>query len=161
MKRFLLVLMLLIPMALSACGKDPDTADLERYVQTDLFQIRTNLRAGRDQYDSSRSKNDLTRANLIRTKVIYQYEKYLNGLKAIQNETAFVDRLHEEGIQRVTEAITALDSYGKALVNRDSHLMLRTRMDAEAAIDKIEKWQRKVWEEAQVRNISIPSDNVR
>lgn len=161
MKRFLLVLMLLIPMALSACGKDAETADLERYVQTDLFQIRTNLRAGRDQYDSSRSKNDLTRAGLIRTKVIYQYDKYLKGLQAIKNETAYVDTLHEEGIRLVSEAITALDTYGKALLNRDSHLMLRARMDAEAAIDKIEKWQQKVWEEAQVRNITIPSDNVR
>ena len=160
MKR-LLILGLSLLMLLSACGKDPETADLENYVQGSLFNIRTNLRAANSQYELSRSKNELARADIIRTKVLYQYERYLQGLKDIKTDTAFVERLNETGVERATEAVKALDDYRKAMLKRDSHLTMRARSDAENAMNKVEKWQRDVWETARAKNIEVPADNVR
>jgi len=160
-KRLLLVLGLILFPLLTACSQDPETRDLKNYVQVELFNIRTNLRAARDQYESSRSKNDLARSNIIRTKVLYQYERYLKGLQAIKTDTAYVEELNAEGIKLVSEAMSNLDDLGRAMLQRDAHLTTRARMDAEAAIDKVEKWQARIWEDARARKIDIPSDNVR
>lgn len=162
MKRLMTLLIMSFVVVLSACkGKDPETADLEKYVQGPLFNIRTNLRAASSQYESTRSKNELARANIIKTKVLYQYDKYLKGLEAIQTETAFVERMNEEGINSVKKAMAALEEYRRAMLKRDSHLTMRASMDAEAAMDKVEKWQSEVWETARARKIDVPSDIVR
>ncbi len=160
MKR-LLILGLSLLLVLSGCSKDPETADLENYVQGSLFNIRTNLRAANSQYELTRSKNELARADIIRTKVLYQYERYLQGLKEIKTETAYVERMNETGIERATKAVEALDNYRKAMLKRDSHLTIRARSDAENAMNNVEKWQREIWETAHAKNIDVPADNVR
>lgn len=160
MKR-LLILGLSLMLVLSACNKDPEIADLENYVQGSLFNIRTNLRAATSQYDLTRSKNELARADIIRTKVLYQYERYLQGLKDIKTETAYVERINDTGIERASKAVIELDNYRKAMLKRDSHLTMRARSDAENAMKQVEKWQEDVWETARARNIQVPTDNVR
>lgn len=161
MKRLLLVLMLLMLPALSACGSDPETKDLERYVRVDLFNLRTNFRASKSNYEKTRSKNELASANLLRTKVMSQLSRYHKGLKEIKTETAFVERINDKGIERVGEALEKIDDYGKVMLKRNANMTMRARSDADYALNKVEDWRKEVWEEARARGIKIPEDNVR
>lgn len=162
LKRFASTLLALTLLAsLGACKGDPETEELAKYVQKDLFAIRTYARAANDQYKATLSKNELATSTQLRTKVIPQYNKYIEKLKGIDASTGFVDRLNEEGIQSVTEAVKQLDNYRRVMMKRDSHLTMRARMDAEMAMQKIEQWQNKVAEEARARQITLPGDKVR
>lgn len=158
MKRLIIILGLIMMPLLVGCKKNPETEDLKNYVQVQLFPIRTNLRAATTQYEKSTSKNELARSGIIRTKVLYQLRKYRDGLKEIKTKTGFTERLNEEGIEHVTALIDALEVYRKAMLKRDAHLTMRSRMDVESSLDKLKKWQEKVWETAEARNISVPAD---
>ncbi len=141
-----------------SCGGDPETNDLKRYVTSDLYNIRTHLRAATHQYESSMSKNEKARADLIRTKVVYQYDKYLQGLAAIKTDTAMVDALNEEGIESVESTISNLEKYRKIALRGNAHQTLRARTDAENAMKSVKRWQKRVWEAARARDISVPED---
>lgn len=158
MKRLIIILGLILIPLLVSCKKDPETEDFKNYVQSQLFPIRTNLRAATTQYEKSTSKNELARSGIIRTKVLYQYRKYLDGLKAIKTKTGYTEHLNEEGIEKVTAVIDALEVYRKAMLKRDAHLTMRSRMDVETSMDKVKKWQEEIWENAKARQISVPAD---
>lgn len=160
MKRLLLVLMMLF-IPLTACGSDPEKEDLEQYVQVDLFNLRTNLRASKSNYDKTRSLNELASTKLLRTKVISQLTRYQQGLKEVKTKTAFVERLNDTGIERTGKAIELIDNYAKVTLKRNANMTMRARADADLAFQKVEDWQKEVWEEAHARGISVPSDNVR
>ncbi|PKL76276.1 MAG: hypothetical protein CVV27_11095 [Candidatus Melainabacteria bacterium HGW-Melainabacteria-1] len=142
-------------------GEDPVNKDLEQYVQQDLHNIRTYLRAAQDQYKSSMNKDDFAKSQHIRKKVIPQYDKYLTSLKKVETKTGFVDNLHDGGLQAVTDTINSLSEYSKVMLKRDSHLTMRSRQSAEEAMDKLDQWQSEVREEARSRGIKLPSEYVR
>jgi hypothetical protein len=141
-----------------SCKGDPETNDLKDYVTNDLYNIRTHLRAASNQYESTLSKNEKARADIIRTKVVYQYQKYLEGLQAIKTETAMVDALNDTGVQSVEQAINDLEKYRKIALRGNAHQTLRARSDAETAMENVRRWQKEVWESAKARGIEIPED---
>lgn len=157
-KRLIVLGLLLMPILFGCKKKDPETEDLKKYVQQELFQIRTNLRAATSQYEKSLSKNELARSGIIKGKVLFQYRKYLDGLKAIKANTAYVQAMNDEGIKHVNNAIDSLEKYRKAMVKRDSQLTMRARMDAEHAMQDVENWQKEIWENARARGLSVPAD---
>ena len=141
-----------------SCKGDPETNDLKDYVTNDLYNIRTHLRAASNQYESTLSKNEKARSDIIRTKVVYQYQKYLDGLQAIKTETAMVDSLNDTGIQAVEQAINNLEKYRKIALRGNAHQTMRARSDAENAMESIRRWQKDVWETAKARGVAVPED---
>lgn len=156
LKKLLLILACMV-FAIS-CKGDPETKDLKNYVTNDLYHIRTHLRAATSQYESTLSKNEKARADIIRTKVVYQYQKYLDGLQAIKTDTAMVDALNDTGEQAVTQAINDLEKYRKIALRGNTHQTMRARRDAENAMKNIRNWQKEVWETAKARGVSVPED---
>lgn len=155
-KKILILLMGL--MVLVGCGGDPETKELQHYVSSDLFNIRTHLRAATHQYDSTLSKNEKARADIIRTKVVTQYDKYMQGLNRVTTNTVMVDALNEKGIQSVEMAIKTLEKYRKIALRGNAHQTLRARSDAELAMENVRSWQKEVWEAARARGIEIPEE---
>lgn len=155
-KHFLLIVF--CALCFVGCKGDPETQDLTSYVTSDLYNIRTHLRAATHQYESTLSKNEKARADIIRTKVVYQYQKYLDGLRAIKTETAMVDTLNQTGIQAVERAIEDLEKYRKIALRGNTHQTMRARSDAETAMENVQRWQKEVWESAHARGISVPED---
>ncbi len=156
LKKVLLILG--ITLAMVGCQGDPETNDLKDYVSNDLYNIRTHLRAANNQYESTLSKNEKARADIIRTKVVYQYQKYLDGLQNIKTETAMVDSLNDTGVQAVEQAINDLEKYRKIALRGNAHQTLRARSDAENSIAGVRRWQKEVWENAKARGIDVPED---
>ncbi len=140
------------------CKGDPETQDLTDYVTSDLYNIRTHLRAATNQYESTLSKNEKARADIIRTKVVYQYQKYLDGLRSIKTETAMVDSLNQTGVQAVERAIDDLEKYRKIALRGNAHQTMRARSDAETSMENVQRWQKEVWENALARGIDVPED---
>ena len=155
-KKILIIFVSLI--ILVSCGGDPETTELKHYVTADLYNIRTHLRAATHQYDSTMSKNEKARADIIRTKVVTQYDKYLQGLLKIKTDTVMVDALNETGIQSVEAAIESLDKYRKIALRGNAHQTLRARADAENAMESVRSWQKEVWEAARARDITVPDE---
>lgn len=153
-----LLLLFVCTLCFVSCKGDPETNDLSNYVAGDLYKIRTNLRAATHQYESTLSKNEKARADIIRTKVVYQYRKYLDGLKAIKTDTAMVDSLNQTGIQAVEKAIDDLEKYRKIALRGNAHQTMRARSDAEASMENVQRWQKEVWESALARGIKVPED---
>ena len=156
LKHFLLILGCIF--CLVSCKGDPETQDLNHYVTSELHDIRTHLRAANHQYESTLSKNEKARADIIRTKVVYQYRKYLKGLEAIQTETAMVDSLNDRGIAAVSQAIEDLEKYRKIALRGNTHQTMRARSDAETSMSNVKRWQREVWESARAHGITVPEE---
>ena len=156
MKRILGPLLGLV--LLVGCKGNPEAEELDRYVSSDLYNIRTHLRAATHQYESTMSKNEKARADIIRTKVVYQYDKYLQGLKNIQTKTVMVDGLNEQGIKAVEAAIESLDKYRKIALRGNAHQTMRARSDAEVAMENVRRWQQEVRESARANGVDVPEE---
>lgn len=156
LKKVLLILGCIV--CVVSCKGDPETDDLKDYVTNDLYNIRTHLRAASNQYESTLSKNEKARADIIRTKVVYQYQKYLDGLREIKTDTAMVESLNSTGVQAVEQTINDLEKYRKIALRGNAHQTLRARSDAESSMEGVRRWQKQVWENAQARGIDVPED---
>src|SRR3990167_9422601 len=101
---------------LVGCQGDPEAKDLAVYIQQDLFNLETNLRAAKDQFQDVKGKNEKAQLGVLRSRVLLQLDKYLSGLKKIEPKTGLVLGLNEKGIQEVDETIRLIHEYRKALV---------------------------------------------
>ena len=146
-------------LVLAGCA-DPEVTDMKRYVVTNLPEVQTYLRAAQNQYEDSRSKSELIIASTIQNKVVPQLEKYKEPLKKLEIETGRVDGLNEKGIARVDEAIKQLQNYRRILLNRDSHSVLRARIDTDQAVDNIKAWQTEVEDAARDLKIEASIDRL-
>jgi hypothetical protein len=158
-KKLLLICLGLLLVA--GCNNDPEAKDLAVYVQQDLFNLETNLRAAKDQFNDVKSKNEVAQVGIIKTRVMLQLEKYAKGLKEIEPKTGLVLRLNEKGVEKVDQAIETMHEYRKALLKRDSHQVPLIRIKLEAALEDIEKWKTEIRLLAKEKNISIPAERVR
>lgn len=143
------------------CQGDPEAKDLAVYIQQDLFNLETNLRAAKDQFHDVKSQNEKAQLGVIRSRVLLQLDKYLSGLKKIEPKTGLVLGLNEKGIQEVDEAIQLIHEYRKALVKRDSHQVPLIRSKVDAALEDIEEWKTEIRMLAKEKNVSLPAERVK
>ncbi|MGE3728280.1 MAG: hypothetical protein AB7I41_22190 [Candidatus Sericytochromatia bacterium] len=143
---------------LVGCQGDPDAKDLAVYIQQDLFNLETNLRAAKDQFQDVKGKNEKAQLGVLRSRVLLQLDKYLSGLKKIEPKTGLVLGLNEKGIQEVDETIQLIHEYRKALVKRDSHQVPLIRSKVDAALEDIEEWKTEIKLLAKEKNISWPKE---
>jgi len=146
---------------LVGCQGDPEAKDLAVYIQQDLFNLETNLRAARDQFHDVKSQNEKAQLGVLRSRVLLQLDKYLSGLKKIEPKTGLVLGLNEKGIQEVDETIKLIHEYRKALVKRDSHQVPLIRSKVDAALEDIEEWKTEIKLLAKEKNISLPSERIK
>ena len=146
---------------LVGCQGDPEAKDLAVYIQQDLFNLETNLRAAKDQFQDVKSQNEKAQLGVLRSRVLLQLDKYLSGLKKIEPKTGLVLGLNEKGIQEVDETIRLIHEYRKALVKRDSHQVPLIRSKVDAALEDIEEWKTEIKLLAKEKNISLPAERIK
>ena len=151
----------LLIFSLVGCQGDPEAKDLANYIQQDLFNLETNLRAAKDQFQVVKSQNEKAQLGVIRSRVLLQLDKYLSGLKKIEPKTGLVLALNEKGIQEVDESIQLIHEYRKALVKRDSHQVPLIRAKVDAALQDIEEWKTEIRLMAREKNITLPSERIK
>lgn len=154
-----LLILSLACLVFAGCA-DPEVTDMKRYAVTNLPEVQTYLRAAHNQYEDSRSKSELIIASTIANKVVPQLEKYKEALQRLEIETGRVEGLNEKGITRVNEAIKQLQNYRRVLLSRDSHAVLRARIDADQAVDAIKSWQTEVEDAARDMKIEVSIDRL-
>lgn len=154
------VLILLSFCLLVACGSDPEVKAFDAYLDQ-LSELQTHLRAAHNIYEDSSGKSELNRASTIKSKIMIQYEKYLEGLQKIQSDNALVKKINAEGIEKTDRSIKALKNYQKLLLERSTHDVLKARREADESVDALKKWMVKVKVHAKERGLSMPEDNVK
>jgi biopolymer transport protein ExbB/TolQ len=143
--KFLLLIIFITVLLLSACQSDKDylEEELDKYKDDmkSLAQLETNAVNAYDNVIGENYKDDYTTFAVIEGEVIPKYRKFIDELEKIKPEHEKVRNLHEIYIEAANNQLNAFVTILAAIEQQDYELVTEANKGLESARKLIRDWE--------------------